>query len=947
VKVCADNYNQVKETDEQNNCLEKTCECVVDIIPPRITSGTTVSQITQTSVLICWETDEVSDSLVKYDSRSGKYGSVIEDSELVKEHCLTLTNLEPATTYHFVVESADSGGNKMRSRDLNFETALPPDEEKPSLALLVPDKLSGRVTISADVQDNTGVDRVVFLLDGEPIHTDYAFPFEWHCDSGILDEGLHNFGAKAFDAVGNMIEDSRDAIVQNRFPAEFSPVHVRILNPERRAGVYGEVPIGVEVTHDLNDGIKSITVKVDGEIICEKPYSKGYYMEMGPGLEPIWVVTGYPKPPVYETCDWDAGIEGDGTHVIEVSTEDGHENWGNAGIEVRFSRPELSVSRLVARDGNYFRVTLVIENTGEIDVEDLTVSDTSAGFQCLKTGWMLKKPSGGDWRGGHPIEYEVSTTSSGSSSTISTGDLGTLRPNEAIKLQYYAVPALGGGFVVGSELEVTYRAGGRGFTDYPLRGWFVSSEEINRAFLDTDYVIVTTPEALFIHYDHDEVNELLSTMAELAKEKNGVLGYLPSSTSAHTLKGLIVPGGAWYERLVGSEGGGAFDYLLIVGETEIVPSFYPATNMFHDPAHPEKSHTHGDIDCSDYLYADIHGNDLIPELRVGRIVGDHAGALIRPIRASINVHNHVPGHEFDRSDALLESGGEADWEQFVDKTNQIGAILASYGTTTDYVRREYYTTEVNLLREALFILGTQWECDPHPKEFPDELEHLRPLTCIYDCMGELEGSPPRHVTKRDEHGHPTEYCPMTHPPMDLPSLYGIISMDDAILVQEVRRDGPVSQTYDYNFPRPDGTTAWNFIVDQIKSEMPNKDIYYWNGHGNSGTWSWFDSNDFGRSHPVVFSNSCLTGAYENTYGAPESSFKAGAAVFIGATEVSIADSEHGFEFARKFFEEYWLPGTSCGDALTELKRWMWITADEGWHYTAYEYNLYGDPKFGE
>ena len=120
VRTCTDNYNQVKEANEQNNCLDETCECVVDTIPPTITSGPTVSEVTQTSTVICWETDEASDSRVKYDNRSGKYGSVIEDPSLVKQHCLNLTKLEPTTTYHFMVESRDSSRNGVISRALNF-----------------------------------------------------------------------------------------------------------------------------------------------------------------------------------------------------------------------------------------------------------------------------------------------------------------------------------------------------------------------------------------------------------------------------------------------------------------------------------------------------------------------------------------------------------------------------------------------------------------------------------------------------------------------------------------------------------------------------------------------------------------------------------------------------------------------------------------------------------
>jgi len=114
---------------------------------------------------------------------------VVGDYDLVKKHCLTLTKLKAGTTYHFMVESKDSSGNKMSSRDLSFETRSPPDKAKPTVSLRLPDKLSGKVPITAEAQDDIGVDRVVFFLDGKPMYTDYAPPFEWDLDTRDLDDG--------------------------------------------------------------------------------------------------------------------------------------------------------------------------------------------------------------------------------------------------------------------------------------------------------------------------------------------------------------------------------------------------------------------------------------------------------------------------------------------------------------------------------------------------------------------------------------------------------------------------------------------------------------------------------------------------------------------------------------------------------------------------------------
>lgn len=97
-----------------------------------------------------------------------------------------------------MVESKDSSGNKVSSRDLSFETRSPPDKAKPTVSLRLPDKLSGRVPITAEAQDDIGVDRVVFFLDGKPMYTDYAPPFEWDLDTRDLDDAKLAISTQTF-----------------------------------------------------------------------------------------------------------------------------------------------------------------------------------------------------------------------------------------------------------------------------------------------------------------------------------------------------------------------------------------------------------------------------------------------------------------------------------------------------------------------------------------------------------------------------------------------------------------------------------------------------------------------------------------------------------------------------------------------------------------------------
>jgi hypothetical protein len=597
--------------------------------------------------------------------------------------------------------------------------------------------------------------------------------------------------------------------------------------------------------------------------------------------------------------------------------------------------PVISVVRSVRRKDNYFEITLTITNGHSIDFEDVTIHDRMSGFQCPNTYHRGHATSPVF---GPPQSCDVSTSTDGRSCWI-TIDLGTIRQHTALRVRYFAVPVLfltslpvlyTIGDILGAPLSVSYHIG----SDYYSRKFadqtYDATVEINNAFISADYLLVTNPTKLFRfnHPDRAAVYGLVSTVAELAKAKRGVLGFLPDYASQMHLANLIKPGGSWYDRL------GGFEYLLLVGETEIIPSYTIITDYRFGGDTRGRS-----IYCCDYPYADIDDDDR-PELRLGRIVGDDAGALALPIRASLDIESSASGYSFDRSHALLTSGDEDTWEQFVDKTNQIAGILAGLGTVCDTVHREYFTTHEHLLREALLMLGTKWECAPPGFEtpLPAELSHLDDLTCQYTCA--VNPDKINRIVGSDTVFHHEE-CSKTHSPADTVALKAIISDDDAVLVEEVRRDGEPCETYSFHLH------PWQAGSDYIKTLMPDKDIYYWNGHGGTQPLAELAEGDFGASHPIAVANSCWTGTYEGIYGHPEASFHAGGAVYIGATQASICDTEHGYEFARKFFAEYWLPRISCGDALTAFKDWMWVTgADAGWRYTARIFNLYGDPKFG-
>jgi chitodextrinase len=102
-----------------------------DTTPPAI-SDVSATGITTNSATIRWKTDEKSDSQVEY--WSSPHAVTPLDPAMVTSHEVQLSNLIPATTYHYKVKSSDASGNLAVSDEYTFTTltpAVPPTPPAP------------------------------------------------------------------------------------------------------------------------------------------------------------------------------------------------------------------------------------------------------------------------------------------------------------------------------------------------------------------------------------------------------------------------------------------------------------------------------------------------------------------------------------------------------------------------------------------------------------------------------------------------------------------------------------------------------------------------------------------------------------------------------------------------------------------------------------------------
>lgn len=123
----AKNFTTKEEMNTQSGWADKLSG---DTNPPVITN-VKVSSSTGESAVITWDTDEDSNSLVKYGTDTN-YGNMAGDDKVnnnqanyTNSHSVTINGLVPATKYFYVVSSIDASGNIASSSESSFTTAAP------------------------------------------------------------------------------------------------------------------------------------------------------------------------------------------------------------------------------------------------------------------------------------------------------------------------------------------------------------------------------------------------------------------------------------------------------------------------------------------------------------------------------------------------------------------------------------------------------------------------------------------------------------------------------------------------------------------------------------------------------------------------------------------------------------------------------------------------------
>ncbi len=142
----------------------------------------------------------------------------------------------------------------------------------------------------------------------------------------------------------------------------------------------------------------------------------------------------------------------------------------------------------------------------------------------------------------------------------------------------------------------------------------------------------------------------------------------------------------------------------------------------------------------------------------------------------------------------------------------------------------------------------------------------------------------------------------------------------------------------------------------FRAQTQGRDILAYRGHGSCTGWScgltpfrFSPDNplDFGGVNPAAFGFTCLSGNYHDPrkwgiqdHNIAEALMQNGVAAYLGSTEVSYRGAN--WDAAQYLFNN-WDGSVPVGDAFYGLECHKWLEDDPYW---IYEYNLYGDPKYG-
>ncbi len=284
-----------------------------DNIPPEIfisypPSGATISG---TTTIVANATDNIGVTNVEFYIDGLLVGN---DATAPYEYVWDTSSLQPGSAHTIFAIAYDGAGNSTQTGMQNV-TIAPEDLTAPTVSFIYPNSgqtLTENTTISVEAQDNIGVTKVEFFIDGALVHTDNTPPYTYDWDiTGYTNNSTHTLFAKGYDAAGNI--GLSPVITVTIVNTDITPPVVTILYPiSGNTYTTGDI---INVVADVVDnvGVDSVQFYIDG------------------------VLKSTDDTPPY-SYNWDtSNYGGGGSHSVYVKGYDTSGNVGSALVSVTIS----------------------------------------------------------------------------------------------------------------------------------------------------------------------------------------------------------------------------------------------------------------------------------------------------------------------------------------------------------------------------------------------------------------------------------------------------------------------------------------------------------------------------------------------------------------------------------------------------------------------------------
>ena len=180
---------------------------ILDNTPPTVSIGypITGSTLTQNTTIVANAFDNIGITNVEF-YIDGLYQG--NDATEPYEFLWQIDTLSPGSSHSIFAIAYDGASNSTNSAVVTV-TVQPGDNIPPTVLILYPQAgnvfTAGEIVpIAVDAQDNSGIDKVEFYIDGQLLYTDTSAPYQYDWDTTGYGDGLsHSIYVKVYDLAGN------------------------------------------------------------------------------------------------------------------------------------------------------------------------------------------------------------------------------------------------------------------------------------------------------------------------------------------------------------------------------------------------------------------------------------------------------------------------------------------------------------------------------------------------------------------------------------------------------------------------------------------------------------------------------------------------------------------------------------------------------------------------